>query len=189
MDKCTYNRYVSDGTQILTQVILIFAFLTVFFFTYVAKVEKEEFEHQIHIIVDEFMKDVDISDLPQDYDTDFIIDAFFGGMNGNIKRTSVESVKEVNDMNDVVKINVYKKIVIFSLIVLLISLIAGWAGWCVSIKNNFKEGLYIVFFVGLTEYLFLTLIAANYISASPNMVKRLFGESIKKWIREKHPVS
>ena len=57
--KCINNNWVKYIFSILFQVILIFTFLTIFFFVYVVKVEKEQFKGQINLIVDDILtKDI-----------------------------------------------------------------------------------------------------------------------------------
>jgi len=41
-----------------------------------------------------------------------------------------------------------------------------------------------VFFVALTELVFLQVIAKNYISADPNKVKSAIADAIKKWVAD-----
>ena len=67
--------------------------------------------------------------------------------------------------------------------VLVISTIALlMAGFCIQILYEVKEALWVVLFVGITELVFLSVIAKSYISADPNAVKRSIGIAIQKWI-------
>ena len=50
-DICS-NKYVTIFSNVLIQTIIIFIFLTVFFFTYVSRIENTEFQSQLTFITD-----------------------------------------------------------------------------------------------------------------------------------------
>ena len=52
------------------------------------------------------------------------------------------------------------------------------------IVQQIKEALIVVFFVALTELLFLQIVAKNYISADPNKVKAVIASAIKEWLQK-----
>ena len=52
---CNTNTWIIDGFDLVFQVVFVFAFLTIFFFAYVVKVEEGEFEDQMNFIVDEIL--------------------------------------------------------------------------------------------------------------------------------------
>ena len=56
--KCKSNKILSHIFIILIQVLITFIFLTIFFFKYIIIVEKEEFEKQLHFIVDIIYNDL-----------------------------------------------------------------------------------------------------------------------------------
>jgi hypothetical protein len=47
-----------------------------------------------------------------------------------------------------------------------------------------KEAIIVVFFVALTELVFLEIVAKNYISANPNKIKAEVAQAIKEWLKD-----
>lgn len=192
------NELVNDGIAIAIQVSFIFAFLTIFFFTYVSNVEKKEFGKQMDIIVDNIMKDLQddihtIIDKKPDKISDE--DAYIL-VNGIIdiakKETTISSKKDIEDIvkqNKQTKTIAYKNVTQVFIIVAIITIILLLLGFCLSIMYNIKEALISVFFVAITEFTFLTFITSKYISADPNKVRRDLGESVQKWIQKNHKQS
>ena len=57
---CKSNVWIIDGFSLLFQVVFVFAFLTIFFFIYVVKVEKSQFEDQMNYVIDSIItKDIE----------------------------------------------------------------------------------------------------------------------------------
>lgn len=195
MKSCRINNaWVNDGMAMATQIVLIFAFLTVFFFIYVIKVEKDEFKKQLDLIVDNMAEDT-IKDLPNlikqskfsKEDANIIINGILAVVEEKIAIDSKESVQEVLTKNNAVKSKAFKSLSTLASILIIASLILLVVGFCVSIKQNIKEAIIVVFFIGLTEFTFLTVIASKYISADPNAVRRELGKAIQQWIEKNHP--
>lgn len=191
------NKLVSNGIAIAIQVSLIFAFLTIFFFTYVSSVEKEEFGKQMDLIVDNIMKDVndDIHNilfnqnvLSKD-DIFILVNGIIDVSEEKVKISSKQDIEDIIKQNNEVKNNAIKSLGTIMGSVALVSLILLILGFCLPILKNLREALFAVFFVALTELTFLTFITKRFISADPNMVKRNLGDAIQKWIAKNHPVS
>lgn len=191
------NKWVNNGIAIAIQVSLIFAFLTIFFFTYVSRVEKEEFGKQMNIIVDNIMKDVndDIHNILfnqtvlSNDDIFILINGIIDVSEKKVNISSKQAIEDVIKQNNEVKKNSIKSLGNVMGVVMLVSLILLILGFCLPILQNFKEALIAVFFVALTELTFLTFITKRFISADPNRVKRNLGDAIQKWIAKNHPVS
>ena len=67
------------------------------------------------------------------------------------------------------------------LIILILTLLI--IGFCIPVYKDIKEALIVVFFVALTELIFLRLIASRYISVNPQEIQKELGIAIKKWIK------
>ena len=190
---CTKNNnYIKYSFDIIFQISLITIFLTVFFFSYVSKVEQDEFSSQIKFTVDQILTDDDIKLLiPPNLNTKQKenLSIFVSGSLEAAKRKSVISLKSsinsVIDNNNKIRSFSYKIIVYIITFVVSISLIILTLGYCLpNLAKQFKQAIIVVIFVGLTELLFLELIAKNYISANPNKIKSTIATAILEWIKE-----
>jgi len=188
---CKTNEWVSDGISIAIQVTFVFAFLTVFFFVYVTEVEKEEFRTQMNLIVDNIMKDVE-DDLPNlinkqahfnKKDAVVVINGIVDVLEEKIAIDAKSNMLDVLNKNHAVKMKAFKSLSTVIIIIVTLAVIILLIGFCIPLINQIKEAIFVVIFVGLTELTFLKVIAANYISADPNKVKRSFSQAVQNWIK------
>ena len=189
------NHWVNDGIAIAIQVSLVFSFLTIFFFVYVTKIEKEEFKKQMNLVVDNIMDDV-VNGMPNllnsnsplsKENTNILVNGIIDVMEEKITIEAKDSIQDIAKINSDVKSKAFSSLTTVLLGVVIIAVIFLILGFCIPIKQNIKEALIAVIFVGLTEFSFLTFIASKYISASPNKVKRNLGEAIQNWIAINKP--
>ena len=185
---CTSNTWVIDGFALAFQVVFIFAFLTIFFFVYVVKVERGEFEEQMNYIVDKIVTDDLVKQiLPstiQRTQLVALVSGFIDGAEFDASQATKSAVQSVKDQNSSVSRGAFKTlgIVVGSLIV--ISIVMLIIGYCLPVKHQTQEALWVVLWVALTEFTFLTVVAKNYRSADPNKVKRELGLAVTKWIKK-----
>jgi hypothetical protein len=197
MKECRiYNPKISEGITMMIQVLLIFAFLTIFFFNYVVKVEKKQTEKQLRIIIDNILGDEMKKKLPILFEgkTEEVKDSLTVIINGTldvIKEKSIASSRDVNKgiltSNNKLKTKAGKILIISCIGMAALSILLILSGFCLSLKKGFKESLIVVLFVAISEYLFLTFISSRYIFADPNALKQTVAKSVKKWIKENHP--
>lgn len=185
------NKYVKHTFDIIFQITLITIFLTVFFFSYVSNVEKNEFTSQINFTVNQIITDDEMRMLiPQNLtekqkeDLSIVI----SGALEAAKRKSVislqSSIDDVNKTNSIIKTNSYKLIGYIVTGVVVLCLIVLTLGYCLpNLINQFNQAVFVVFFIGLTELLFLNLITKKYISANPNKIKATIASAIKEWVK------
>jgi hypothetical protein len=193
MDKtCKNNEKVIDIFSILFQVVFIFTFLTIFFFVYVVKVEKDDFQNQINLLVDDILDEDVVKDnlnkiiLPYDSPFNENFEILLYGVLDIVKEKSIienrKPIQDVLNKNNKTKKKAIKYLSITLLVLIALTFIMIIIGYCLPIKYQIIEALWVVFFVALTELTFLTFIAKKYISADPNKVKRILCSSITKWI-------
>lgn len=184
------NSLITNSVAIAIQVSFIFSFLSTFFFFYVTKIEKEEFKTQINIIVDNIIDDIfykskyinPIDNSINKKDLSLVINEIINIMEEKITIQSKGPVQDVAISNATVKKKAFHSVTTLLLIIITITFLLIIIGFCIPVKQNIKDSLIAVFFVALTEFSFLTLIASKYIAASPNKVKITVGEEIQKWI-------
>ena len=193
---CKINPWLSTGVSIAIQVTFIFLFLTVFFFLYVQEVEKKEFERQLNIVVDSLVDDIkgnlnNLISKQKDYSPEeayLLTTGIIELVESKIALDSGTTVHEILKNNHQVKLKALKTMITVVVILTLISLGIIMIGFCLPIGYQIREAMLVVVFVGLTELTFLQLIAKNYISASPNKIKRMLATSIQNWIKKNKKV-
>jgi hypothetical protein len=187
---CEYSLF-NTIIYILIQVIFIFGFLCIFYFLYVIKFENIEFKKQLNLIVDDIVdiikdnvKNIHI-DKKQEVNIDpdklkIIINGLIDTTEEKITSENQDNIKIINTKNNNLKHNVFLLIgIIFvSLLVLLIIY------RCKNFLDSTKEGILVVFFVGITELIFLLFISGKYIAASPQKVKDQMCQAIIDYIKE-----
>lgn len=179
---------------IIFQVVLIFMFLTIFFFAYVVRVEKEDYSRQIQIIVDDIYVKEDIGDLLNsgiDKITENqsitkkqiqqMIDTGIQQSKTSSSASMKDKITETETKNKKVRITGIMGVVIGLVLLIAVTLIGVVTNFCIPVYSQLKETLIIVFFVGLTEFTFLTLIASKYISADSYKVQRQFGDALVEY--------
>lgn len=189
---CTKNVWPKDIVSLAIQVTFVYTFLTIFFFVYVQKVEKEEFVSQMNLIVDTLFNDVK-NDMPNLINTSYpvkqenivvLVDGIIGLFESKIAIDAQGTVKQVYEQNQNVKKSAFKSLIKFISIVVIFATIIILIGYCVPIKYQLKKALVVVIFVGLTELMFLQVVAKNYITADPNKVKRDLSTAVQRWIKK-----
>lgn len=192
------NIYISKIVEMSIQILFIFSFLTIFFFMYVIKIEKEEFKHQMEYIIDTFMNDIlndilnnkrlnnidNIKNIDNIDNVNIVLNGIIEITKEKIKNDSENIVKEVQEINKKIIKKAYKSVIIFTVIIILFILMFLLLGYCLNLRYDIKEAFIIMIFVGITELIFLKIIASKYISANPNAVKRDLTKSIMVWINK-----
>ena len=157
---------------VLIQVTLIFIFITIFFFTYAKNKEKDVVINNINLLLDSMIPNDLVAILPTNYKK-IIID-------------NLNSIKSNRSDDNIVKENnkkVFRNAITILLIVLfLISILLFIYKKNVPLSSIFIQSFIIVFFVGLTEYIFLTFFASKFISVDPQLIKYTFINEIQKFI-------
>tara|TARA_A100001011_G_scaffold394642_2_gene487568 strand:+ start:1926 stop:2531 length:606 start_codon:yes stop_codon:yes gene_type:complete len=184
---CVQNIWINYSFSIIFQVVLIGIFLILFFFFLVTNVESEEFDSQLQIIIDTIVNPNVVneffSNVEDKEQAALLISGSIAVAETKTQQASKNTVKEINCNN-----NIYKNISLNScwiaVVVIIIFVLLFWSiGYCMPWYTQLKEALWIVLFiVGLTEIVFLELIAKNYISASPDSVRLALSEGITNYL-------
>lgn len=161
-------------SSIILSVIFVATFLSVFYFTYVAKVENDIVIEQINLLVDDFTKDMKFLS-PQQLQL----------VKSNLKTmkrqnlSKEDAVVEKNN-HDIMMKTIYAMIVLNVVGLTIVYFIAKKQGFNMLelLKNNFI----ILVAIALTEFLFLNLFVRNYISIELNQIKLLVLDKLTRGI-------
>ena len=157
---------------ILIQVTCIFIFLTVFFFTYAAKEEEKVVTEQINFLVDDAVGS-NLNILPNK-----MKEQILSKVNSIQPGSSTDVNDNIKKNNDSIKKKSTTILITISSIVLLIVGVSVYLSKSkvpffedLKLGHILKEVFFIVLFVGLTEFVFLTYFASNWVSIDPNKLK------------------
>jgi len=171
----------------ITQSCIVFIFLTIFFYTYVSSIEKEEYQHQLERLVDDFFKSVDSISLQKDKENivKMIIYGAIDTEEDQLDENTKETANLIDQMNSKVIDQSYSIVIIYIIMSLIFLFILYKFGDCFSLTDNLKEGLFILFFIFVVEFSFLNLIAKNYIASNLNTVKTMVAQVIINYVNNR----
>jgi hypothetical protein len=169
----------------------MFIFLTIFFFTYVGDVEKDAFKLQMNIVVDDLSDDMNIrSFVPkgQEDTATIIMDGSLEVARRNAMRDAKKEDKKIDEQNSKIRNKAFLWLGISIGVLVIVIAFLALTGHCIPFHLHAKEALIVVFFVAITEIIFLNVITKKYWSVNPSQVRHQLGESMKKWIKQNHPI-
>lgn len=180
------SHTATDIIYIVVQIALVVSFLVLFYFLYVTKVEQDEFRKQINLLATSFTKDFNASDFVNvvtdsevtKEDLTVILYGIIDAAQEKVRMDSKSSIDSINASNSKLRKMSYWIVGILAGLILIL----GLSAFCVPIYKIYKEAAIIVLFVGLTEFLFLTVISKNYISADPKNINKAVGQAVLDWL-------
>lgn len=184
------NPIVNKSFYILLQVLFIFIFLTIFFFTYVHSIEKETFKTQMNIVVDDLALDMNIRPLVPKGQEDIatiLLSESLDLARKNAEKSSASDDQKINDQNRHIRNKAFLWVGIATSVLLVIALGLYFTGHRVSFQIHIKEALIVVFFVAITELIFLTVITKKYWSVDPSQIRQKLGNDMQDYIKTHHP--
>ena len=155
-------------TNILIHVGVMALFLTIFFFTVAQYFEKKIVEKQIDFVIDDFVGNTlkPISKETKKEIQEKITKAFekqdFSKSDEAVKKQNSEIMKKAWTFVGIL-------LAIIIVIVIILGFVYKWEGY--YWRFLFNSSLLGLIFVALTEFIFMFLIAQNYLSADPNKIK------------------
>lgn len=186
------NSYINIFCNVILQVSIIFAFLTLFFFSYVINVEKEEFEQQINFIVDNIYKRYqdsfnNIYKQRNEENRNYIKLLIYGMIDieqEKLKKDSIKENEEIKKENQKIYQDSMYYVKLF-LVISIVIIIGLTYLYDLSIKNYIYEAFILLFFIFIVEFVFLNIIVKKYITANPNSIKNKIASSIIQYINKK----
>jgi hypothetical protein len=155
--------------NIIINVGLIATFISIFFFTYASKVEEEIVKNQAKIMVNDIMQVVNPS--LNDTAKKMIMEYTLADMS--------EEDKAVLESNEKLINSGYSILIIVFLVTQVVGLILA-IYFNYDYFNIILVNVIILVFVGLTEYIFLNMIGASYVSVDTNYIKWKILTSVQK---------
>jgi predicted PurR-regulated permease PerM len=176
---------LNETLKVFMQVFFVVAFLSLFFFLYVVKVEKEIFTSQINIIVDtlfdELQNDMSII-LPSKLQT-ILKQEVLDYMNS--VTIDSESYDNIRQQNDNVITTTKNLVFVFATILGACLFSIYMLRFCVDMSHHLIENILALTAIAITEFLFLNLVSKKYIAANPNHIKLYFAQRVKYYAQQK----
>jgi hypothetical protein len=164
---------IKDIALILLNIAFVATFLTIFFFTYASKVEKNIVESQMQYITNNFLDNISL----------FIPDnkrKLISSMLNNVKIPDLSSQdNKVRENNNKIMYSAFKIVLGFFLSTILVTALLSYY-YDFSYKEIFLQSLLIIAVVATIEYSFLTKFGSRFISADVNFVKYKIIDTIQK---------
>jgi len=162
-------------SKILINVLFISIFISLFFFTYGASIEKKVVENQMDFLC------INLTDMIK-----------LGGKEVNqqitdaVKNITIPDLSEEDqkayDTNKNIMMQVIKLVIIFFIVVsfIVFGVYSQFGNKTYDLGEIISNNLVILFFIGLTEFSFLTFFGAKFISIDPNKTKLSIIQNLKK---------
>jgi hypothetical protein len=151
-------------TNIIMQTMFMVVFLTIYFFTYVAYMEKRIVREQINILFADIKQNVSI--LPKELKNSLKNKL---SQIGNVN--TKEDDKKIDDNNKQLMKKVIIIMVVFSMICIF-AILFLYTRYTVDVVSIFKHNLIIILFIAATEFIFLKYFGSLFQSADPDKIKK-----------------
>jgi len=168
------ERQANYSVNITLHVLILFTFLSVFFFAYISKLTEKSVSDSLNSMIKEETENM--LDYINGWDQQLNPEnptINWEGVNDlaqEIQDSSEGTPKEIEDNNErLKKLSFY---MILGLVVLLIGMIVFYQvrlGYKIEMKEILIENIVIFSFIGLIEYLFFTQIAVKYVPVTPDV--------------------
>ena len=188
--QCHERKLLRISVDMLMQIFLVFGFLTLFFFAYVSYQEQQIFKRQMDILVDDLMKTDILPPLKnsiansglQKNEVQQALSGALGVAGIEAKNSSKDAVATVKTKNAKTRKTAFISLGI-SLAVVIAALVAfKISKTCSDLEMSICVTVFVVLFVALTEFSFLMVISAKYISIDPNHVRAEVSAAINNWL-------
>jgi len=168
---------VSDPSiisSIILSILLSATFISIFFFTYVSKVEGEIVKNQMNSIVQDITGGINA----------FLPDAEEEKLKESINGINLPDMSQQDNETQTAN-NALMKQAIMAIAVVngvgLLIILGLWYYYRFPVKTLIIQNIIIIAFVAITEFCFVTFITKNYKPLDPNYVKYLFVTQLEKF--------
>ena len=162
------NKKIAYSFTVSLQVLLIFIFLIIFYFSYILHVEKEAFENQINFVIEDLTKDFKYY-IPNLKHKEKILSKLNEEISKLDKKTpSNITIDKKNKWYKTISIDIA---ISFLVGLVVYFLILTMFNYCLPVTYTLYESIFTIAFVALTEYAFLQLVTKKYIATDPNEIK------------------
>lgn len=184
-----FNHFFS----LLLNVSFIFCFLIVFYFLYVHKVENDSYLNQMSEVADSFYEDLEpflknilkTKDKTTRKNFRVLFKQKLNTLMTKIDNNNKKAHSEIDTYNYYLRDQSITWAVCILTVMCIVGIVAKGMGYCIPIWLISVEGLILLGFVALTEYVFLVAIGNQYKAVDPNLVKNNIAKKISLYADKK----
>tara|TARA_Y100000389_G_scaffold204178_1_gene255399 strand:- start:1287 stop:1853 length:567 start_codon:yes stop_codon:yes gene_type:complete len=172
----------SYNINITLHVLILFTFLTIFFFTFLSQVEVKNVNHVMSKLVgDQTKNTLDLIKSNSDKIPELSISKDnLSTVANNMEKSSKVPIKSISDNNKKLKkISIIMISCIFLLLVGMIIYYKVYKKYDIGFSHILIENLIIFSFAGIIEYLFFTNVAVKYVPVTPDVASSTILDGIK----------
>lgn len=176
------NNYITNfSLDIVLHVLILFTFLTIFFFAYVSKLEKQSLDNTVSDVINNktntFLTKFDQLSTKYDVKVNWnIID----NIADNLIKNSQGEVPEIKQNNDrLFKDSIIAIIAGFTLFIMSVIFLKYYMKYDVHIGHILLLNIVIFSITGAIEYLFFMKVASKYIPVTPDVISNTILERLK----------
>lgn len=175
------HHNLNFSLDVALHVLILFTFLTIFFFTYVSKLEKQTLDNTIINSVSDNTNTLlnDIKQISQKYN----IKINWNNINdiaAKLVKNSKGEVPEIKENNDrLYKGSMIAIIVGYLLFLAIVIFLKYYMGYDIHIRHILLMNIIIFSITGLIEYFFFMNVASKYVPVMPNEISDTMLERIK----------
>ena len=179
-NKQQYN--INFSLDIVIHILILFTFLTVFFFAYVSKLEKQSLDNTVTKTINDntynFLNEFDQISNKYDVKVDWNI---VNNIADNLIKNSQGEVPEIKKNNDrLFKGSMIAISIGFILFIISIIVLKYFLNYEIHIGHIILMNVIIFSITGLIEYLFFMNVASKYIPVTPDVISNTMLERVKK---------
>ena len=172
----------SYNINITLHVLILFTFLTIFFFTFLSQVEVKNVNNLMSKLVrDQTKNTLDLIKSNSDKIPELkISNDILNNVANNMEKSSKVPIKSISDNNKKLKkISIIMISCIFLLLVGMIIYYKVYKKYDIGFSHILIENLIIFSFAGIIEYLFFTNVAVKYVPVTPDVATSSILDGIK----------
>ena len=173
------SNEIKSTANILVHVIILFSFLSIFFFMYISRVESEAFKNELGDMIRDRLNDI----LTENPDITLGLVELKPYIERFIVKYSTES-KESMQRNIMLKfLAVFTVLIILGIILTIVITVSIECKEKIHIGEIIVENIIIFTFIGMVEYMFFTRVASKYIPVMPSLMINTILDTIKAEIK------
>jgi hypothetical protein len=164
------------GLNVTIHIVILFSFLSLFFFLFVSKVEQKAFQQEIANLID---KNVQDTLEPRKEAITPTLKNFIPVLRDVSNLNSGPDVASVKQ-NILIKFSaVFTVLLLLSICISIVLTLTFDCGKNVPLKEILLENTFTFILVGIIEFIFFTKIAIQYVPASPTLMLKTIIETLK----------
>ena len=180
MNNKHYN--INFSLDIVLHVLILFTFLTVFFFAYVSKLEKQSLDNTVSDTItgntNNFLNNFD--EISNKYNVKFNWNVV-NDIADNLVKNSQGEVPEIKENNDrLFKDSIIAIGIVFILFITSIIVLKYFLNYDIHIGHIILMNVIIFSITGIIEYLFFMNVASKYIPVTPDIISNTMLERVKQ---------